>query len=227
MQKTLVTADPAPVLDSEQAMRDLGIPYSRRADGMIEVGTVELSGKLDKRLPDFSNVIVMGDFLVANNGLVTLAGAPRYVRGNMSVHDNALRDLSWAPDYVGGEFIASKNQLANLRHGPEYVGGNYNAVNNSLESVEGAPREMAGILAVRGNPALTHLEYAPGKFGELQSDLGIFKTPDDIPDELRISPEKRERQRREFREMMEGVTKHAKGLSQPVSAPKTARFTRK
>ncbi len=109
MAKSLETPDPERLLDSEQALRDLGIPYSRRADGMIEVGTLELTGKLDKRLPDLENVIVMGDFLAAGNGLVSLAAGPRYVRGNMSVFNNALRDLSWAPDYVGGDFIVSKN----------------------------------------------------------------------------------------------------------------------
>lgn len=223
-EQSLMAPDPTPLLASEQALRDLGIKYSRRSDGMIEVGTLEFGGKLDKRLPDLSNVIVMGDFIVANNALVTLAGAPRYVRGNISVFNNALRDLSWAPDYVGGDFIASKNRLASLRHGPGYVGGNYSAVNNQLTSIEGAPREMAGILAVRGNPQLKHLEHAPEKFGELQSDLGMFKTADEIPEALRMDPEERERLKKEF---MQSLAKHAKGLTAPVSAPKTARFTRR
>ncbi len=91
-------------------------------------------------------------------------------------------------------------------------------------TIEGAPREMKGTLAVRGNPDLKHLEHAPVKFDELQSELGFFKAAEAIPEELRIAPEKRERLQREF---MDSVTKHAKGLTRPVNAPKTARFTRK
>lgn len=225
--KSLETPDPETLLKSEAELRDLGVKYSRRADGMIEVaGSIDLIGSIET-LPDLSNVIVIENFFVGGNDLGTLKGTPFYVGGTLSVSGNALNGLAGVTAYVGGDFIAAMNLLTDLRGGPSFVGGTYSAMGNLLTTVEGIPAELNGVVILRENRLLKHLEHAPKKFAELQTDFGNFNSAEEIPEELRLSPETRDVNAREFRALMVEVTKHAGGLSRAIAAPKTARFARK
>lgn len=221
----LEPAESLPPLRSEAELRGLGIKYSRRADGMLEVADkVDLTGKKLGKLPDLSNVVVLGDFSAGGNDLKTIAGAPPFVGGTATFAGNVIKSLAQGPQYVGVDFVVSSNNLDNLQGSPLYVGRDYEARQNLLTTLAGTQPELNGVLSLKGNFRLVSFEDGPRVFEEMQTDFGIFKSWDEIPENFRISQATRDRQAAEFRDTMREIAKQAGSLTRAVSAPKTARF---
>lgn len=213
---------------SEAELRSLGVKFSRRSDGMLEVAdTIDLTGKKLDKLPDLSNVILLNDFFAGANNLKDIVGSPPFIGGAASLNGNVIKSLTGGPQYVGNDFVVSANNLDNLHGSPLYIGGNYAASQNLLTSLAGTPPELSGALHLKGNFRLVSFEHGPRVFKEMETEFGTFKTWDEIPENFRISQATRDRQAAEFREMMTEIGKQAGTLSRPVAAPKTARFTRK
>ena len=128
---------------------------------------VDLSKRGLTELPDFSRVVVNGDFYCEENQLVSLRGAPREVGGLFYCSHNKLISLKDGPVVVGGDYNCSNNQLDSLEDGPNKVRGDYNCSNNELDSLKGAPVEVGGNFVCYSNN-LTSLKGAPrevkGKF---------------------------------------------------------------
>jgi hypothetical protein len=184
---------------SEVALQRLNVIYTKRDDGRLLVETtLDFRDRDMKEFPDLSNVVVQGDFLFGMNELTSLKGAPYS---------------------VSGDFRGALNWLKDLQHMPRYIGGVADFSGNRLRSIRGAEDAEVGILNVTGNPGLKDLENPPKAFMELQSDMGTFKTADDIPAQLRISETTRAR----IRATADSMT----GLTRAVIAPKTASFRRK
>jgi hypothetical protein len=143
---------PSNTTEAEKAMTSWGIAYEKEPDGKIRVrGNLDVAGHELTALPDFSDVVVEGDFCCGYNLLTSLKGSPRVVGGSFYCFNNRLQSLEHAPPSIGGEFYCDCNQLASL-------------------------------------------EGVPVNFTMLVSDLGEFQCWDDIPLELRFSPETRARQ---------------------------------
>jgi hypothetical protein len=224
----LETAENFPPQQSEAELRSLGIKFSRRADGMLEVADkIDLTGKKLGKLPDLSNVVVLGDFSAGGNDLKDIVGAPAFVGGTATFAGNTIKSLAEGPQYVGVDFVVSSNNLNDLHGSPLYVGRDYEARQNLLTTLAGTQPGLNGVLSLKGNFRLVSFEHGPRVFEEMQTDFGIFKTWDDIPENFRVSQATRDKQAQDFREMMDGVEKHTGVLSRAVPAPKTARFTRK
>ncbi|MBQ8750713.1 MAG: hypothetical protein IJZ30_03660 [Alphaproteobacteria bacterium] len=113
---------------------------------------VGLIDKQLKELPDFSRVIVNGEFYCPFNELTTLKGAPSVVGGDFNCYDNRLTTLIGAPREVGENFNCQCNQLTTLRGAPSVVGGGFDCQYNQLDSLEGAPREVGGDFYCSDNP---------------------------------------------------------------------------
>lgn len=215
-------------LPSEVALRALGIKYSHRADGMLEVADkIDLTGKKLGRLPDLSNVVVLGDFSAGGNDLKNIAGAPPFVGGTATFAGNVIKTLAEGPQYVGVDYVVSSNNLNDLHGSPLYVGRDYEARMNLLTTLAGTQPELNGVFSLKGNFRLVSFEQGPRVFEEMRTEFGTFKTWEEIPENFRISQATRDRQAAEFREMVSEIGRQTGTLSSPVSAPKTARFTRK
>ncbi|MEZ0223498.1 MAG: hypothetical protein ACAH83_03010 [Alphaproteobacteria bacterium] len=157
--------DAAVLSEQERNLRHYNIEYQRRADGTLVVpGYIDLSYKNLTVLPNFSGVIVEGDFFCYNNQLTSLEGAPAFVGRRCGVSNNRLTTLKGAPESVGEDFWCTGNyRLTSLEHCPKYIG-------NTLGCQE--------------NPALENLEHAPRTFKQIQSPFGDFKSWGEVPDHL-------------------------------------------
>lgn len=63
---------------TEQALQEWGFDYRKMKDGSFFVaGNMNISGKHLKALPDFSNVVLEGNFSCLDNDLTSLKGAPK------------------------------------------------------------------------------------------------------------------------------------------------------
>lgn len=161
--------------------------------GFVVKGNVDLSLMGLTELPDFSTVVVNGNFSCGGNQLTNLKGAPKKVGGDLWCVKSQLTSLDGAPRYVGGSVWCGSNQLVNLKGGPEKVGGDFRCDGNFLTSLVGAPREVlgsfecpdnelvdlkgapetvGGSFACEGNP-ITSFADAPKKIG------GVFYCSDD------------------------------------------------
>ena len=139
-------------------------------DGKIKLpnvidNSINLSGIDLKKLPDFSNCVVNGNFDCSFNQLTSLEGAPKEVDGSFYCSSNQLTSLEGAPQEVGGYFYCSNNQLTNLKGAPKEVGGKFDCSYNKLTTLEGAPKEVGGDFYCYDNQ-LTSLEGAPYKVGD-------------------------------------------------------------
>jgi hypothetical protein len=164
---------PVPSLsEAERALLGWGVEYKKSPDGTLVVdGPLDISDRDLTRLPDLSSVSVMGLFSCSCNYLKSLEGSPRYVGGNYYCHNNQITSLKGASQEIKFNFQCYNNRLVSLEGAPQYVGGNFSCQGNRL----------------------TSLEYAPKVFSKLQSDFGDYNTWSEVPEELRLSPEKRER----------------------------------
>ncbi|MBQ8750670.1 MAG: hypothetical protein IJZ30_03430, partial [Alphaproteobacteria bacterium] len=100
---------------------------------------VDLSKRDLTELPDFSKVVIKGDFYCGVNQLESLEGAPREVTGVFYCYGNQLTTLEGAPSIVGGDFDCHNNQLTSLKGAPSEVGEDFDCYGNQLISLEGSP----------------------------------------------------------------------------------------
>lgn len=87
---------------------------------------------------------VTGCFFVHNNRLTSLIGSPRIVGENFVIKQNRLIDLTGAPEEVGGDFWARDNFIVSLKGSPKVVGGSFSVYSNRLTDLTGAPEEVRG-----------------------------------------------------------------------------------
>ena len=189
-----------PLSEAEAFLRKEDIKYEHRDDGTIFVpGNINLSGRSLTKLPDLSNVDVSGAFWCHNNQLTSLAGAPQNTGRSFLCNNNQLTSLAGAPQSVGSDFSCYNNQLSSLAGAPQSVGGYFSCSNNQLTSLVGAPQTIGGNFWCDNNQ-LPDLYAAPHTFKELKSDFGIFTSWDEIPDDVKMSPQTKERLEKEREE---------------------------
>ncbi|MEZ0225571.1 MAG: hypothetical protein ACAH83_13530 [Alphaproteobacteria bacterium] len=69
---------PEPISLCEQNLKSWGIEYYKQKDGLLVVpGNLNISNRDLTELPDFSTVVVKGNFSCLHNHLTSLKGAPR------------------------------------------------------------------------------------------------------------------------------------------------------
>lgn len=150
--------------------------------------------------------VLTGSFICSFNQLTSLEYAPQSVGGDFLCRDNQLTSLLGAPRSVGGIFACHYNRLRSLEHAPQSVTEHFFCSSNLLTSLEHAPQSVGGEFCCHRNQ-LTSLEHAPQVFQKLKSDFGTFKSWNDVPEQLRLSPETRARLQQEWeRAFNEGAT---------------------
>jgi len=122
--------------------------YQIRDDGSIDVGNVDLWGKLGdlKQLPLTFNEIE-GYFNCGRNKLTTLEGCPKKVVGYFSCSLNKLTSLEHSPKIVGN-FYCQYNYITSLE-GLEntYITGELNVrFCDELYSLKGFPKKVSDFL---------------------------------------------------------------------------------
>lgn len=182
---TAKTPEPNP---GETALRSLGLPFEKDADGtLVVMGNLDLTDRKLKKLPDLSSVRIAGDFYCSGNGLTSLEQAPRRVGGSFYCHRNKLTSLKGAPEKVGGNFHCHNNRLTSLEHAPAVIGADFSCSGNQLTNLEHAPRIIGGNFYCHSN-LLTSLRHAPRKFRRLKTDFGEFSVWGQIPASLLDAP---------------------------------------
>ena len=191
-------------INAERFLTERGIQYSRQADGSLFVpNDIDLSNQGLTALPDLSMVDVGREFYCDKNQLTDLTGAPRSVQGAFNCSKNALTSLTGAPQGCL-EFDCSHNQLTSLK---------------------GAPEQLSSFFC-EGNK-LTSLEHAPAVFTTLESDFGIYKSWQAVPEELQVSAETRQRLVEEAEapiRAMEQAIRCATILGTPIQVGRALRF---
>ena len=86
---------------------------------------VDLSKRNLTELPDFSRVVIKGDFYCEENQIDSLERAPREVTGDFYCYGNQLTTLRGAPSIVGGDFNCLNNPLENYNEKPDKIGGTF------------------------------------------------------------------------------------------------------
>ena len=109
--------------------------------------------------PDFSAIVLDGDFSFDNIRRKNLEGSPLAVSGFLIAKQCGLESLAGAPRRVGLCFWVQTNVLKNLIGGPEMVGREYRCDSNLLESLGGAPAQV-GSFNCEDN-RLQNIRYAP------------------------------------------------------------------
>jgi hypothetical protein len=130
-------------------------------------------------LPDLSDIIVKGDFIITDMRLNSLKGCPKIVTDNFEAYRNNLKSLEGGPEVVGQSYTVESNnletlqgcgsvilqlnirdnkKLKNLKGCPEYI---YSLLASGcgLESLEGGPKRVVRC-NVNSNK-LTSLEHGP------------------------------------------------------------------
>ena len=166
----------AQLSEAEVFLQKEGIEYQHRGDGTIFVpGDIGLAGRGLTKLPDLSSVHVGGHFYCSNNQLTSLVGAPQKVGGNFWCRGgqltSLLTSLVGAPQNVGGSFACDSNRLISLVGAPQTVGRYFWCHDNQLPDLYGGPHT----------------------FEELQSDFGTFTSWDEIPDDVKMSAQTKQR----------------------------------
>jgi len=129
----------------------------KRIENNTIKGDVYLNDIFLNKLPNLSNVKIIGDFTCSNNNLTSLEGAPKEVDGGFYCGGNQLISLEGAPQKVEN-FICSYNNLTNLKGSPEqtfYFDCSY----NKLTTLEGSPKSAYEFNCSYNQ--LTTLEGAP------------------------------------------------------------------
>ena len=77
-------------------------------------GSIYLKNQNMKKLPDFSNVFVDGNFDCSENDLISLEGAPCFVSDGFDCSFCEIKSLAHAPKYIGKYFDFSHNRVVSL-----------------------------------------------------------------------------------------------------------------
>ena len=146
---------------------------------------------------DIEGKVYDGDIDCSREGLTSLKGCPKEVKGSFDCSHNQLTTLEGGPKEVGGGFYCGHNNLTSLKGSPKEVKGDFWCNNNNLTTLEGAPKEVrdfschankltslkgapkevGGKFDCRGNKLLTSLEGLPKEIkGKVYSDIKI-KSP--------------------------------------------------
>jgi|GEM_PF-1840613 len=226
---------------TEQLLQELKCDYWWHRDGnyyFVE-GDIYLFDKRLTELPDLSRVHLKGSFYCYKNNLTSLKGSPARVYGAFDCSSNQLTTLDGAPATVSstfncssnhlttldgapatvGSFNCSSNQLTTLKGGPTSVDEVYWCNNNLLTTLEGAPAAV-DIVFVCSDNLLTALEGAPSRC-KIKSDFGTFKSWNDVPENLRIAPEKKQKQQQEA---LQTLVRDATVAQAPVAVPRRIRL---
>ena len=83
---------------------------------------VDLAHKGLENLPNFSKIVVGGNFVCCWNKLKNLVGAPKEVGGKFDCCWNGITSLKGAPKKVGMSFYCLENKLENLKYKPQKIG---------------------------------------------------------------------------------------------------------
>lgn len=113
-----------------------------------------------------------GDINCSGEGLTSLKGAPKIVKGSFWCDKNRLTSLEGGPQEVSKNFDCSYNQLTSLEGGPQKVSGMYECDNNKLTSLEGSPKETESFYCFKNQ--LTSLKGAPK---EVWGDFYCYDNP--------------------------------------------------
>ncbi len=135
------------------------LPDGYKLDCDVDLRGIDLT-----KLPDFSRVVINGDFYCHCNQLKTLEGAPREVGGTFDCRINQLISLEGAPSKVGGDFYCGRNRLTSLNGAPRMVGKRFNCFRNKLKTLEGAPSIVGWDFDCLNNP-LENYNGKPDKIG--------------------------------------------------------------
>jgi hypothetical protein len=145
-----------------------------------EVRNIFLHYYFLEELPDFSNIIVTGNFICNGNQLTSLKGSPKEVRGIFNCKNNQLTSLLGAPKKVGS-FHCEENQLTSLEGAPKEVEDSFFCYNNKLTSLQGSPYEVKSFFcddnqlrSLKGAPKIVRNHFSC-KDNELTSLIGSPK----------------------------------------------------
>lgn len=125
---------------------------------------IVLNGDLDvsdmglTELPDFSSLIVKGNFFCNNNKLRDLHGSPLQVLCDYDCSNNKLITLQGATRKVGS-FHCFNNELTDLDGGPEDVECSFDCCNNNISRLTKTSMKV-GQFYISGNP-LKSLDNLP------------------------------------------------------------------
>lgn len=101
---------------------------------------VEFKGNLDlfergiKELPDLSNVVIKGNFDIAQNELTSLKGFPKEVTGHCEAFCNKISSLKNFSAKIGGSISLSHNQISSLEGLQADIGGGLSLRENLVSS---------------------------------------------------------------------------------------------
>ena len=83
---------------------------------------------------DLTGQVYDGNIHIANMGVTSLEGCPKYIVGSFNCSDNELTTLEYAPTGVTGYFNIVNNNLKSFKHAPTSVKGAFWADKNDIKS---------------------------------------------------------------------------------------------
>jgi hypothetical protein len=123
--------------------------------GLVDVDSFKSESKSNSGFRGVKFGECLGNFIIMNAGLTSLAGAPQRVMGDFNCSSNLLTSLEGGPSEVIGNYGCNSNSLTSLKGAPEEVGGSFYCANNKLESLKGGPLSVRLNLSVVDNPLRT------------------------------------------------------------------------
>lgn len=137
---------PGKLTPPEQNLKDMGIWYKRRKDGLLVVNqSIDLSNRGLEQLPDLSTVVLNGVFIVSGNRLTTMKGSPYQVDGAVFANNNRLETMEGMPCLVRGGVDVSNNNLVTLEGSPIAMDLLLDISGNPIKSYRGMPEMIMGI----------------------------------------------------------------------------------
>lgn len=135
-----------PPVAAREFLHEKGIEYFECRDGTIIVpGSIRINGMGLTELPDFSGVVIAGDFDCTNNLLASLSGAPQVVGGSFRCSINLLENLDGGPRVVGGNYECIRNRISSTRGVAEDVGGRFWCSANRMIFIDCVPKQMESL----------------------------------------------------------------------------------
>ena len=95
---------------------------SECVDGIYD-GSIDLSNKNLRKLPNLSDISITGHYDCSNNHLTSLDGSPKWVESYFNCSNNDLTDLKSTTKIVGDYLNCAGNPHAFLDHAPKCLRG--------------------------------------------------------------------------------------------------------